>query len=152
MNDPFLRAAFEDLMERAPSALFKRARRLYLDKYCLDGRDYSGPLRLFVAKEKVDEWVEPDPKATPNGKVAVMTIRPTLLALVHWQQQEAASNKMCMEYLHDKWGLDHNNFMDATAPWFRNGGHQQQGKAPETLIWTRRTFYSEGKNDPVLND
>ena len=25
-------------MERAPSALFRKARQLYLNKYCLDGR------------------------------------------------------------------------------------------------------------------
>ena len=91
MSYPQLQVAFEQLMARAPSALFKRARRLYLDKYPLDGRNSSSLLRLFIAEEQVEESVEPDPEATPNGKIAVITIRPTCLALVHWKQQRAAA-------------------------------------------------------------
>ena len=60
-------------MQRAPSALFKRARRLYLDKYPLDGRDCSSALRLFVAEERVEEWVEPDPGAAASGQIAVVS-------------------------------------------------------------------------------
>ena len=91
MSHPKLQVAFEQLMAHAPSALFKRARRLYLDKYPLDGRDSSSALRLFVAKERVEEWVEPDPETAPTGKIAVVTIRPTLLSLVHWQQNDPAN-------------------------------------------------------------
>ena len=69
MSHPQLQDALEQLMVRAPSALFKRARRLYLDKYPLDGRDCSSALRLFVAEERVEEWVEPDPEAEPFGKL-----------------------------------------------------------------------------------
>ena len=103
MSHPQLQDALEQLMVRAPSALFKRARRLYLDKYPLDGRDCSSALRLFVAEEQVEESVEPDPERAPQGKIAVVTIRPTRLALVHWQQNEAASEQMCSDYLQNTW-------------------------------------------------
>ena len=143
MSHPQLQRALEQLMARAPSALFKRARRLYLDKYPLDGRDCSSALRLFVAEEQVDEWVEPDPQAAPSGKIAVVTSRPTHLALVHWQQLEAASELMCSDYLQNTWGLDPTCFKAKTDPWFRNGGHQKQAQAPEGLIWTRRSAFTE---------
>ena len=45
-------AGLRGLMERAPSALFRKARQLYLNKYCLDGREPQGPLRLYVQQEK----------------------------------------------------------------------------------------------------
>ena len=142
MSHPQLQVALEQLIVRAPSALFKRARRLYLDKYPLDGRDCSSALRLFVAEERVEESVEPDPQAEPLGKIAVVTIRPTRLSLVHWQQNEAASEQMCSDYLHNIWGLDPTNFEALNDPWFRNGGHQQQAPAPDGLIWTRRSAFT----------
>ena len=146
MSHPQLQDALEQLMVRAPSALFKRARRLYLDKYPLDGRDCSSALRLFVAEERVEEWVEPDPEAEPFGKITVATIRPTRLSLVHWQQNEAASEQMCSDYLQNTWGLDHSCFEALSDPWFRNGGHQQQAPAPDGLIWTRRTAFTAEKD------
>ena len=141
MSHPQLQVALEQLMVRAPSALFKRARRLYLDKYPLDGRDCSSALRLFVAEERVEESVEPDPERAPLGKIAVVTIRPTRLSLVHWQQNEAASEEMCSDYLQNIWGLDPSCFEVLNDPWFRNGGHQQQAPAPDGLIWTRRSVF-----------
>ena len=152
MSYPQLQVAFEQLMARAPSALFKRARRLYLDKYPLDGRNSSSLLRLFIAEEQVEESVEPDPEATPNGKIAVITIRPTRLALVHWKQQRAASSQMRSDYLSNTWGLNPLDFKDVEAPWFRSGGHQQQGQAPQSLIWIRRSAFSEGGEDGISED
>ena len=38
-----LQQAYSALMERAPSALFRKASQLYLNKYCLDGREPQGP-------------------------------------------------------------------------------------------------------------
>ena len=146
MSHPQLQDALEQLMVRAPSALFKRARRLYLDKYPLDGSDSRSALRLFVAEEQVEESVEPDPERAPQGKIAVVTIRPTRLALVHWQQNEAASEQMCSDYLQNTWGLDPSCFEALNDPWFRNGGHQQQAPAPDGLIWTRRSAFT-AEND-----
>ena len=143
MSHPKLLVAFEQLMARAPSALFKRARRLYLDKYPLDGRDSSSALRLFVAKERVEEWVEPDPETAPTGKIAVVTIRPTLLSLVHWQQNDPASEQTCADYLENTWGLDPSCFKAFNEPWFRDGGYQSQAQAPEGLIWTRRSAFTD---------
>jgi hypothetical protein len=146
MSHPQLQDALEQMMAHAPSALFKRARRLYLDKYPLDGRDCSSALRLFVAEERVEEWVEPDPEVEPVGKIAVVTIRPTRLSLVHWQKIEAASEQMCSDYLQSTWGLDPTCFESLNAPWFRNGGHQQQAPAPDGLIWTRRSAFTPLKD------
>lgn len=146
MSHTQLQDALEQLMVRAPSALFKRARRLYLDKYPLDGRDCSSALRLFIAEERVEESVEPDPEKAPLGKIAVVTIRPTRLSLVHWQQKKAASEQMCSAYLQNTWGLDPSCFEALNDPWFRNGGHQQQAPAPHGLIWTRRTSFTTENN------
>ncbi|NKB73575.1 MAG: hypothetical protein GKR83_03540 [Synechococcus sp. s2_metabat2_7] len=152
MSHPQLQAAFEQLMVRAPSALFKRARRLYLDKYPLDGRDCSSALRLFVAEERVEEWVEPDPEAAPLGKIAVVTIRPTRLSLVHWQQSEPASEQMCSDYLQNTWGLDPSGFKAISDPWFRNGGQQKQAQAPDGLIWTRRSTFTAEAPSTAANE
>ena len=142
MSHPQLQDALEQLMVRAPSALFKRARRLYLYKCPLDGRECSSALRLFVAEEQVEESVEPDPERAPQGKIAVVTIRPTRLALVHWQQNEAASEQMCSDYLQNSWGLKLSCFESMNDPWFRNGGYQKQAQAPDDLIWTRRSAFT----------
>ena len=149
MSHPQLQLALEQLMARAPSALFKRARRLYLDKYPLDGRDCSGALRLFVAEERVEEWVEQDPQEAPSGKIAVVTSRPTRLSLVHWQQNEAPSEQLCSDYLQNTWGLDPSCFKAFNEPWFRNGGHQKQAQAPEGLIWTRRSAFTEPNSNKI---
>ena len=141
-SHPQLQVALEQLMERAPSALFKRARRLYLDKYPLDGRDCTSALRLFVAEERVEEWVEPDPEAAPSGQIVVVTTKPTRLSLVHWQQNDPASEQICSDYLQNTWGLDPTCFKAFNDPWFRNGGHQKQAQAPDGLIWIRRSAYT----------
>ena len=150
-SHPQLQVAFEQLMERATSALFKRARRLYLDKYPLDGRDCTSALRLFVAEEQVEEWVEPDPEAAPSGRIAVVTTRPTRLSLVHWQQNDPASEQICSDYLQNVWGLEPTCFKTFNDPWFRNGGHQKQAKAPDGLIWIRRSAYTADNSAAGLN-
>ena len=150
-SHPQLQVALEQLMERAPSALFKRARRLYIDKYPLDGRDCNSALRLFVAEERVEEWVEPDPGAAPLGKIAVVSTRPTRLSLVHWQQNDPASEEMCSNYLQNTWGLDPADFKALKDPWFRNGGHQKQAQAPDGLIWIRRSAYTADSSAAGLN-
>ena len=150
-SHPQLQVALEQLMERAPSALFKRARRLYLDKYPLDGRDCTSALRLFVAEERVEEWVEPDPEAAPSGQIAVVTTKPTRLSLVHWQQNDQASEQICSDYLQNTWGLDPTCFKAFNDPWFRNGGHQKQAQAPDGLIWIRRSTYTADNSAAGLN-
>ncbi len=150
-SHPQLQVALKQLMERAPSALFKRARRLYLDKYPLDGRDCSSALRLFVAEEQVEESVEPDPEAAPLGRIAVVTTRPTRLSLVHWQQSDPASEQMCSDYLQGTWGLDPSFFKPLNDPWFRNGGHQRQAQAPDGLIWTRRSAFTADERETNPN-
>jgi hypothetical protein len=108
-------------------------------------------LRLFVAEERVEEWVEPDPEAAPSGQIAVVTTKPTRLSLVHWQQNDPASEQICSDYLQNTWGLDPTCFKAFNDPWFRNGGHQKQAQAPDGLIWIRRSTYTADNSAAGLN-
>ena len=99
-----LQQAYAALMERAPSALFRKARQLYLNKYCLDGREPQGPLRLYVQQEKAEERIEPRLVEQEPRRLAIYTVQPITLALVHWQQPEAADPAEQAAYL-QHWGL-----------------------------------------------
>ena len=54
-----LQQAYAALMDRAPSALFRKARQLYLNKYCLDGREPQGPLRLTYKRRRPRSALNP---------------------------------------------------------------------------------------------
>ena len=86
MPSQALTDAYGVLLSRAPAPLFARARQLYLNKYCLDGRSSQSPLRLFVVEETLSEQVEVDQAAGPLGRIATLQSSTTELALVHWQQ------------------------------------------------------------------
>lgn len=137
MKSRSLQAAFERLMHTAPSPLFHRARSLYLNKYDLDGRYSPSPLRLFVLKEEVNERIDPRAEATEAPRMAILTIRATRLALVHWQQPHAASAAEAAAYFTAQWDLDLPLLTPQAEPWFRNGGHQSWLEAPQDLCWSR---------------
>jgi hypothetical protein len=139
MSSRSLQAAFERLMHTAPSPLFHRARSLYLNKYDLDGRDSPSPLRLFVLNEDVNERIEPRAEATEGTRMAILTIRATRLALVHWQQPHAATAKEAAAYFAAHWDLELPPLTPQAEPWFRNGGHQSWLEAPQDLCWSRRS-------------
>mgnify|MGYP004157048869 CR=1 FL=1 len=63
MPSQTLTDAYSALLSNAPAPLFARARRLYLNKYCLDGRGTKSVLRLFVAQETIEEREEADFRA-----------------------------------------------------------------------------------------
>ena len=132
-----LQQAFESLMQRAPSALFRKARTLYLQKYPLDGRDCTSPLRLFVNDETIDEQIVAGSNA--GERLAVVTIKPVQLALVHWQKPSAALASDIHAYFQEQWGMEAPALKPQDDPWFRNGGHQSLLRAPEDLIWLRRS-------------
>ncbi|TCD56501.1 hypothetical protein [Synechococcus sp. BS55D] len=138
MPSSSLQQAFAQLMQSAPSALFPKARRLYLNKFPLDGRDSTSALRLFVANEQVEEQIE---TASDNAtdRSAVLTIRPLKLALVHWLQAEPASDAAMENYFRSHWQLDAPALEAQAEAWFREGGHQSLFTAPEGLIWERRS-------------
>ncbi len=127
--------ALEPLLERAPAGLFPRARRLYFDKYPLEGRPQdldqnpeAGPFRTFVLRETLyqegtdlpqqadlpEQANQPDP--TPAS--------PKLheLALVHWQQEQQAPLEAVHSYLRSRWQLADVELEVIEESWFREGG------------------------------
>ena len=136
-----LQQAYAALMERAPSALFRKARQLYLNKYCLDGREPQGPLRLYVQKEKAEERIEPRLVEQEPRRLAIYTVQPITLALVHWQRPEAADPAKQAAYL-QHWGLDGIALQPQSESWFREGGHALL-PAPSDLLWRKESLLPE---------
>ena len=135
MPNARLQQAFETLMQRAPSALFKRARALYLSKYPLDGRDTDSKLRLFVSKEHVEEQIVAG--GSEGERLAVVSIKPIELTLVHWHQAAPASQDAQQTYFMEQWGMDVPVLHPNEESWFRESGHQSTLIAPEGLQWVR---------------
>lgn len=137
-----LQQAYAALMERAPSALFRKARQLYLNKYCLDGREPEGPLRLYIQEEKSEECIEPTLVDEEPRRLAIYTVRPLTLALVHWQQAEPADPAAQSAYL-QHWGLENINLSPQPGSWFREGGHHALLAAPTDLLWRKESLLPE---------
>ena len=137
-----LQQAYAALMERAPSALFRKARQLYLNKYCLDGREPQGPLRLYVQQEKAEERIEPCLVEQEPRRLAIYTVQPITLALVHWQQPDAADPGEQAAYLH-YWGLCDIALQPQSESWFREGGHHSLLPAPSDLLWRKESLLPE---------
>ena len=140
-----LQQAFEVLLQRAPSALFKKARALYLCKYALDGRECSSPLRLFITQESVEEEIVTG--GSEGERLATVSIKPLELALVHWQQPQAATADQIKAYFQQQWDLEVPTLTPLQDSWFREGGHQSRFAAPEGLIWLRSSPMPEGSQD-----
>ena len=140
-SDP-LHQAYAALMERAPSALFRKARQLYLNKYCLDGREPQGPLRLYVQAEKAEERIEPRLVEQEPRRLAIYTVQPITLALVHWQQPDAADPAEQAAYL-QHWGLGGIALQPQRESWFRDGGHYSLLPAPSDLLWRKESLLPE---------
>ena len=137
-----LQQAYAALMERAPSALFRKARQLYLNKYCLDGREAQGPLRLYVQQEKAEERIEPRLVEQEPRRLAIYTVQPITLALVHWQQPNEADPAEQAAYL-QHWGLDGIALQPQRESWFREGGHHALLPAPSDLLWRKESLLPE---------
>ena len=137
-----LQQAYSRLMERAPSSLFRKARRLYLNKYCLDGRNPEGPFRLYVQQEKADERIEQRLVEQEPRRLAIYTVQPITLALVHWQQPDAADATEQSTYL-KHWGLDSIGLQPQRESWFRDGGHHSLLPAPRDLLWYKESLLPE---------
>ena len=146
MPSQALTDAYATLLSRAPAPLFKRARQLYLNKYSLDGRNSESQLRLFVAQERLDERVEPDPDAGPLGRLATLQSSTLELALVHWQQDDPPAEPLVETYLQQSWQLRPSLISSANESWFRNGGFQLRITLQEPLIWIRSSRYQETDN------
>ena len=146
MPSQALNDAYGALLSSAPAPLFSRARKLYLNKYCLDGRSSQSPLRLFVVQETLNESVEPDPEAGPLGRIATLQSSTAELALVHWQMDEPPAQTLIQTYLQQSWQLSPSLITPCTESWFRNGGFQLRITLQRPLIWVRSSKYQETDN------
>ena len=154
MPSQALTDAYGALLSRAPAPLFARARQLYLNKYCLDGRTTQSNLRLFVVQETLDERVDTDRDAGPLGRVVTLRSSTEQLALVHWQRDEHPGQKLIERYLQQSWQLQPSLIAPVEEPWFRNGGFQLRITLQQPLIWVRSSRYQEidnqsGKGKPT---
>ena len=146
MPSQALTDAYGALLSRAPAPLFARARQLYLNKYCLDGRSSQSPLRLFVVEETLSEQVEVDQAAGPLGRIATLQSSTAELALVHWQQVEPPAEELIETYLQHNWQLKDPLITPKQDSWFRNGGFQLRVSLQRPLIWVRSSRYQETDN------
>jgi hypothetical protein len=117
LNEPLatFQEAFERVLQLAPSPLFPRARRLYLNKYPLeDPVECSGAricrFRTFLLEEEVQE--------APTG---VQRIRALRFAVVHWQAPQTHLDAYAT-YLDQRWQLPPLDLQLAPDPWFREAG------------------------------
>ena len=134
--------AYTTLMEKAPGAAFRRARELYLNKYCVPQANADHPLRLFVCDEQTDETVVPAPDGEPGHRLVTLTSRPGQLAIVHWQQTCPPTSPLLESYLAEEWQLnaDELDLVVCTSPWFREGGHQTRFSPPANLIFQQQSL------------
>ena len=146
MPSQALTDAYGALLSRAPAPLFTRARQLYLNKYCLDGRSSQSPLRLFVVEETLSEQVEVDQEAGPFGRIATLRSSTAELALVHWQQVEPPAQSLIETYLQRNWQLKPFLITAKQDSWFRNGGFQLRISLKRPLTWVRSSRYQETNN------
>ena len=150
MLSPRLAQAVADLLSRAPAQLFPRARRLYFDKYPLEGHpdrlagaQPASPFRTFVLSEPPAPELSatggeltadspeanplsanPTPMLTSMGVSASPGDEPPAictLALVHWQQTVLDLNA-CRRYLQEQWQLETFLLEPMEQSWFREGG------------------------------
>lgn len=141
-----LRSAFEQLMSKAPAAIFPKARELYLHKYPLDNREEPSELQLFIKEERIEERIEErvdtqSPESSP-ARVAVLIIKPINFALVHWQSNEPPKPDLINFYLKERWGLTSQGLQHQSTQWFKSGGHLSLLPAPKELSWQRESILS----------
>jgi hypothetical protein len=119
-----LRLAVDRLYERAPSALFPRARQLFFLKYPLEGHPQeldSSPFverfRTFVLRETTCLPSEESEAQEPHRPIT----RINALAVVHWQAPQT-NREDYARYLSRHWLLDPERLQLSEQPWFREGG------------------------------
>ncbi|QVL54163.1 MAG: hypothetical protein KFB97_07700 [Cyanobium sp. M30B3] len=125
LPDPLL-LALVPLLERAPAGLFPRARRLYFDKYPLEGRPQDldqapapGPFRTFVLRETLGQ-ADTQEDSGLGGRPQGAKLHE--LALVHWQERKQAAPEQVLGYLRQRWQLEPANLEVMQESWFREGG------------------------------
>jgi hypothetical protein len=125
LPDPLL-LALVPMLERAPAGLFPRARRLYFDKYPLEGRpqdlDQAAvpvAFRTFVLRETLSQ---PDSPVQPAGRTGALPPKLHELALVHWHALNQAPAEDVLQYLRQRWQLEPASLEVMEESWFRETG------------------------------
>jgi hypothetical protein len=126
-----LRQALVALVSRAPHPLFPKARRLYFDKYPLEGHPDAleaaaapPPLRTFLLQEtliEADGSVVAPPLAEPVSESLFDRFRLQELAVVHWQAETIDLHQV-HAYLQQAWQLEGATVTAEPDGWFREGG------------------------------
>ena len=140
-----LQLGYRQLMAKAPGAAFRRARRLYLNKYSFPQHKATPDLRLFVCDETLDETIQPAVGNDDEGRrIVTLTSSSGSLALVHWQKSGPAEWTHIERYLGDIWNLDlaPEALSALPEPWFRDGGHQMRFQAPPSVTYQQRSILS----------
>ena len=137
-----LQEAYKRLLSRAPGAAFRRARKLYLNKYPLPQAETNLPFRLFVCGESLDEVQQPAADGIPGHRLVTLTSRPDQLALVHWHQDSAASKQAMKHYLQATWNLELESLRleDQIQSWFRQSGRFCLFSSPCDLVYQRQSL------------
>ncbi|MGL6132823.1 MAG: hypothetical protein ACRC1L_01320 [Prochlorococcaceae cyanobacterium] len=117
-----LRLALNHLLERAPSALFPRARQLYFLKVPLEGHPqdldsspFAERFRTFVLRETT--CLPSEENQQPHQPIT----RINELAVVHWQAPQTNLEDYA-NYISRHWLLEPQNLGLCEQPWFREGG------------------------------
>lgn len=134
-----LQQALASLLAVAPARIFPRARRLYFDKYPLEGQPASLDAAATPSRFRTFVLSECPGDAEP-GEEAVTTSHPATshpasgvasLAIVQWQaaslDAEAAAT-----YLARQWQLQPVLLEPMPESWFRNGGAWARVSLPAT--------------------
>lgn len=107
--------AFQRLMSRAPGPVFPRARRLYFDKYPLEGLETVSPFHTHLLEETIQE-----------GADGALSIAATAFALVPRQptDQPTADTggpdpEAGARYLQEQWQQQATELVVVAGPWFR---------------------------------
>jgi hypothetical protein len=127
-----LRQALVSLVSRAPHCLFPKARRLYFDKYPLEGHPDAleaaagaAPLRTFVLRESLIDADEhaaaPAPLGEQLNESLFDRVRLQELAVVHWQSETIDLDQV-HAYLQQAWQLEGVTVTAEPDAWFREGG------------------------------
>ena len=95
-----------------------------------------------MQQEKAEERIEPRLVEQEPRRLAIYTVQPITLALVHWQQPEAADPAKQAAYL-QHWGLDGIALQPQSESWFREGGHHALLPAPSDLLWRKESLLPE---------
>lgn len=108
-------AAFQRLMSRAPGPVFPRARRLYFDKYPLEGIETASAFHTHLLEETVEE-----------GRDGSLVIHAGAFALVPCDPQQAPGltdrsllAEAAARYLLERWQRSSRDISAVDGPWFR---------------------------------